>query len=303
MIYSPFGLFPFYGQILYNKYRLDWDGEIMEIYALIGSSGTGKSHRALVVAHDYGIDTIIDDGLLIQNSKILAGTSAKKEPSKIMAVRRAVFLDATHANEVASALKHAKPNKVLILGTSVNMIEKIIDALRLPPITKIIRIEEIATKEEIAKAQELRTKEGKHVIPLPTIEVKPHFSGYLVDPLDIFFKKQPRTPVRKLGEKSIVRPAFSYFGKLLISDATIAEIASQVAKETPGISSTGQVSIKNANNKETGLTVVMDVTVKYGMAIWNVVVNVQHNVKQMVEFMTGLHVKEVNVEVKRLSVE
>lgn len=275
----------------------------MEIYALIGPSGTGKSHRALIVAHDHGIGTIIDDGLLIQNNKILAGSSAKKEPSKIMAVRRAIFMDVNHIKEVASAIEANKPNKILILGTSVNMVEKIIEALKLPPITKIIRIEDIATKAEMAKAQELRTKEGKHVIPLPTIEVKPHFSGYLVDPLDIFFKKQPRTPVRKLGEKSIVRPAFSYFGKLFISDAAIAEIASQVAKETPGITSTGQVNIRNTNNKEMGLSIVMDLTVKYGTAIWTVVVNVQHNVKQMVEFMTGLNVKEVNVEVKRLSID
>jgi len=275
----------------------------MEVYALVGASGTGKSHRALVVAHEYGIGTIIDDGLLIQANKIVAGSSAKKEPSKIMAVRRAIFMDSKHANEVATAIELKKPNKILILGTSVNMIEKIIEALRLPPVSKIIHIEEIATKAEIAKAKELRTKEGKHVIPLPTIEVRQQFPGFLVDPLDIFFKKQPRMPIRKLGEKSIVRPAFSYFGKLFISDATIAAIASMVARETPGITSTGQISIKNANDKETGLTVVMDVSVKYGLSIWTVVINVQHNVKQKVEFMTGLNVKEVNVEVKRLSLD
>lgn len=275
----------------------------MEIYALVGPSGTGKSHRALLVAHDYGIDTIIDDGLLIKDNKILAGTSAKKEPSKIMAVRRAIFMDRQHADDVASAIKEVKPEKILILGTSENMIEKIVEALYLPPIHKVIRIEEIASKAEIAKAKELRTKEGKHVIPLPTIEVKPHFSGYLVDPLEIFFKKQSKTPHRKLGEKSIVRPAFSYFGKLFISDATIAEIVSEVAKETQGITATGQISIKDIGNREAGITVIMDVTVKYGMAIWDVVVNVQHRIKEMVEYMTGLHVKEVNVEVKRLSMD
>ena len=275
----------------------------MEVYALVGPSGTGKSHRALLVAHDYNIDTIIDDGLLIKDSKILAGTSAKKEPSKIMAVRRAIFMDQQHAKEVKEAIEQAKPGKILILGTSKNMIEKIIEALHLPAIHKVIRIEEIASKAEIEKAKELRTKEGKHVIPLPTIEVKPHFSGYLVDPLEIFFKKQPKTPHRKLGEKSIVRPAFSYFGKLFISDATIAEIVTQVGKKTPGISTTGQISLKDTNNREAGLTIIVDVTVKYGAAIWDATVNMQHAVKEMVEYMTGLNVKAVNVAVKRLSVE
>lgn len=275
----------------------------MEVYALVGASGTGKSHRALLVAHDFGINTIIDDGLLIKDHKIVAGSSAKREPSKIKAVRRAIFMEQQHAATVAAAVKQVNPKKILILGTSENMIHKIIEALQLPPIHKIIRIEEIASAAEIAKAQELRTKEGKHVIPLPTIEVKPHFSGYLVDPLEIFFKKQPKTPHRKLGEKSIVRPAFSYFGKLFISDATIADIAAHVAQNIPGISATGQVLIKNSNNREAGLTVIMDVTLKYGLTIWDVVVNVQHNVKEMVEFMTGLNVKEVNVEVKKLSVD
>ena len=35
----------------------------MEVLALVGPSGTGKSHRALVVAHDYNVDAIIDDGI------------------------------------------------------------------------------------------------------------------------------------------------------------------------------------------------------------------------------------------------
>ena len=33
----------------------------MEVVAFVGSSGTGKSHRALVVAHENNIECIIDD--------------------------------------------------------------------------------------------------------------------------------------------------------------------------------------------------------------------------------------------------
>ena len=35
----------------------------MEVIAFVGSSGTGKSHRALVVAHENNIECIIDDGI------------------------------------------------------------------------------------------------------------------------------------------------------------------------------------------------------------------------------------------------
>ena len=59
----------------------------MDVIALVGPSGTGKSHRALIVAHKYDADVIIDDGILIKEGKILAGRSAKHEKSRIMAVR------------------------------------------------------------------------------------------------------------------------------------------------------------------------------------------------------------------------
>lgn len=41
----------------------------MEVYALIGASGTGKSHNANAVLEQYHIDMIIDDGLLIKDGK------------------------------------------------------------------------------------------------------------------------------------------------------------------------------------------------------------------------------------------
>lgn len=277
---------------------------MMEVIALVGPSGTGKSHRALIVAHEHNIDSIIDDGILIKDSKIIAGHSAKKEPSKIQAVRRAIFMESQHAEEVRQAIEIVKPNRILVLGTSDNMVEKIVAALHLPPISKIIRIEDIATKDEIAKARESRLKEGKHIIPVPTIELKPHFSGYLIDPLEIFFKK-PQTKRRKLGEKSIVRPTFSYYGKLLISDAAIAAIVDYVATSELDITRTSQIKIKNfqEQDKEKGISITLDVTIRYGNSIWDIVRQAQAKVKTMVEQMTGLAVREVNIAVKSLSID
>lgn len=274
----------------------------MKVIALVGPSGTGKSHRALIVAHEHNTDTIIDDGLLIKDSKIIAGHSAKKEASKIQAVRRAIFMDPAHAAEVREGIAQSQPGGILVLGTSVNMVQKIVEALQLPPIEKFINIEEIASKAEIAKARQSRIKEGKHIIPVPTIELKPHFSGYLIDPLEIFFKK-PQTKRRRLGEKSIVRPTFSYYGKLYISDSTISAIVDHVATSDLSITRTGQVTIRNSNDRETGITISLDVTIKYGLPLWDVLHQAQHRIKNMVEYMTGMTVKDVNIEVKRLSID
>ena len=55
----------------------------MKVYAFVGPSGTGKSYRAQMVASANDIHYIIDDGLLINENEVLAGTSAKKAPTKI----------------------------------------------------------------------------------------------------------------------------------------------------------------------------------------------------------------------------
>lgn len=275
----------------------------MDVIALVGPSGTGKSHRALIVAHEHAADAIIDDGILIKDSKIIAGYSAKKEPSKIKAVRRAIFMEEEHAAQVREAIERVQPERILVLGTSDNMVQKITDALALPPISKFIRIDEIATKAEIAKARESRLKEGKHIIPVPTIEVKPHFSGYMIDPLEIFFKKPQAKRRNKLGEKSIVRPTFSYYGKLLISDAAIAAIVDFVATNDEFIRKTAQIQVKNSQDKEKGISISLDVTVKYGSVLREVLYDAQCRIKNMVEFMTGLLVREVNIAVKRLSID
>jgi hypothetical protein len=110
----------------------------MEVYALIGAAGTGKSHRASLVAAAYGISHIIDDGLLVVGARIVAGLSAKKEDSKMAAVRRAIFAERAHADDVRAALAADRPERVLILGTSRHMIELITDALDLPRPDKYI---------------------------------------------------------------------------------------------------------------------------------------------------------------------
>ena len=224
----------------------------MDVIALVGPSGTGKSHHALIVAHKHKADAIIDDGILIKDGKILGGHSAKKEKSKIMAVRRAIFVLPGHAEEVRAAIQQAKPHRIMILGTSENMVQKIAKALQLPSIAKIIHIEDVATKQEMEKAQFYRLKQGKHIIPVPTIELKPHFSGYLVDPLQTLFKRSPKRR-RRLGEKSIVRPVFSYYGKLSFSDRVIASLVRYAVKGMKKVRITG-VSSEKSESQMNGLT-------------------------------------------------
>ena len=64
----------------------------VKVYAFVGPSGTGKSYRAQMVAGEYDIHYIIDDGLFIKDNEVIAGNSAKKAPTKIETVKHALFL-------------------------------------------------------------------------------------------------------------------------------------------------------------------------------------------------------------------
>lgn len=273
----------------------------MDVIALVGPSGTGKSHRALMVARQNNADAIIDDGILIKNNKIIAGHSAKREVSKIMAIRRAVFVVPGHAEEVKNAIKAVKPERILILGTSENMVHRIAKTLELPPISRIINIADIATKAEMAKAQFYRNKEGKHIIPVPTIELKPHFSGYLVDPIQSFFKKSS-TKRRRLGEKSIVRPVFSYYGRLIIEDSTILEIIKYIGKDTSLDFKPSHIHIDHiwAEGEDKGIKLSFQVILKYGNHIPTLIRSIQKKIKEVVEYMTGMIVHDINIVVKGL---
>ena len=87
------------------------------VVAFIGQSGTGKSTRAIKVAGENEIYYIIDDGLLINGSRIVAGTSAKKAPTKIESVRQAIFVDPTRSEVMRRALVENMPKALMILGT------------------------------------------------------------------------------------------------------------------------------------------------------------------------------------------
>ncbi|NPV27525.1 MAG: Asp23/Gls24 family envelope stress response protein [Firmicutes bacterium] len=263
----------------------------MEVIAFVGPTGTGKSHRALNVVHDHQIDALIDDGLLIKDGRILAGYSAKREVNKIKAVKRALFMDTAHATEVKAAIEQVKPTKLLIIGTSTNMVKRITQALALPDPTSVLRISDVATPQEIEQARRVRQQEKKHVIPVPTVEVKKQFSGYLVEAMKIF-RFRPAAPPVKLGEQSIVRPVFSYLGKLIVSDSVVATLVKRVALDEPRIPEVKWVEI---SNQREGVIINLSVVVIYGDRFVDVLSRVQRRIVENVEYWTGINILQLNI--------
>ncbi len=263
------------------------------VYAFVGPSGTGKSYRAQLVASENNIHYIIDDGLLIHDNDVIAGSSAKKAPTKIETVKKAIFIEKEDRKNMREALKKVKPDAILLLGTSDGMVEKIAENLGLPKPEKTIYINEVATETEMETARRIRTTEGKHVIPVPTFEIKRDFAGYILDPLQIFKYRRNEEPY--ISEKSIIRPTFSYLGKFTISDTVFRQITEYVAKKTEGIHRVSRVRVENS----VGATnLYVEVYVIFGYNIVSVLRDFKQKVKKEIERLTTMNVQEVSVVAK-----
>lgn len=271
--------------------------ENIEVYAFVGPSGTGKSYRAQMVAGAYNIKFIIDDGLLVKENAIVAGQSAKKAPTKIETIKKALFNDANQKAEMQEAIIKLNPKSILILGTSDKMVKTIAENLGLPPIKKTIYITDVATEEEIENARRIRTTEGKHVIPVPTFELKKDFSGYLLDPLQIF-KSQGLNGNPYIAEKSIIRPTFNYIGNFTISDNVFKQIIEVQAKDIKSISKIIRIRV---NKSEEGPNVYIEVEIVYGFNIIAELKKFKEKCIKDIERQTRMNVTEFKIVAKKIS--
>lgn len=280
----------------------------MTVFALVGESGTGKSFRAKLIAQENGIEAIIDDGLLIQNDKIIAGRTAKHEKTYMGAVRIALFDDKQHRDQVAKALQTNRIKKLLIIGTSEKMAQKITSRLQIPLPSKIIKIEDIATREELEKAIRSRQIEGKHVIPVPAIEVKKSYSQIFYDSmkeiagkssanfkiLNLFGKKKQSTL-----EKSIVTPEFSKKGRIEISEAALSQMAMHCVSEFSKDIRIKKLSIKTNSR---GYKLIITVDVPFGRQLTGEIHRLQQYVIENIEKYTGILIEEVSIIIDKITV-
>lgn len=275
-----------------------FDTHKMKVYAFVGPSGTGKSYRAQMVANERGINYIIDDGLLISGNEVLAGISAKKAPTKIETVRNALFQNEQRKKEVQTVIKKKKPESILILGTSDEMVRRIAENLGFPPISDTIYITDVATEEEMATARNVRVTQGKHVIPVPTFAIKKDFSGYLLDPLQIF-KSTGKGKAPYVSEKSIIRPTFSYMGNFTISDVVFRQILEYLACQTPAIYKVLKTRVENYGE---GAKLYMEVTIIYGYNVIEGLKEFKEKSRKEIEKLTAMNVVELDVVAKNIYV-
>jgi adenylate kinase family enzyme len=272
-----------------------------KVFALVGESGTGKSFRSKLVAQKYGIELIIDDGLLIRDNRIIAGHSAKKERTFLAAVKVALFDEKSHRDEVARRLQNENFKRILLLGTSEKMVHKIAARLQLPPPKKIIKIEDIASQEEIDKAIRTRRIEGKHVIPVPSIEIKRNYPGIFYDAIRIFKRRMSPAgigPVPTMHEKSVVRPEYSKRGRVSISEAALSQMVIHCVDEYNKSIKIKKLLVKEA---DMGYRLVITIDVPYGTQLGGNIHELQQYIIDNIERYTGILIEEVNIIIDKIT--
>lgn len=267
----------------------------MKIYALIGKSGTGKSFQAPNLAEKYKIESIIDDGLFIMKGSVLAGTSAKRQSTKIRAIKTALFNEDDHRDKVKAAINIAAPNSILIVGTSDRMIDQIVERLDLGEPDERIYIEEITSDAERQEADKQRNELGKHIIPAPTMQVKKDFSGYFLHPIKAI--RDINIGRSDSSERSVVRPTYSYLGGYTISDTAINDIIIGIGNRTTGVSYIDDIYVKN---RKEGVTLEVSLILDSVPLILTAAREFQMQVAKKIEEMTALNIIGVNVFIKGL---
>lgn len=293
----------------------------MKVYTLVGKSGTGKSYQALSLCKDLNIEAIIDDGLFIFHSQVVAGISAKRQNTTIGAIKTALFRLDQHRDAVLSAIKRVNPESILIIGTSDRMVERIISRLNLPePFPENqIKIEDLTTEEERELAARQRHAFGKHVIPVPTLQLKRDFAGYFMNPLQVFRDlqenigqisgitgaRQPQLASEKARKKkdkrtirrdlTVVRPTYSYVGDFFISDKVVTDIARCVGRSTLGVKGIVRVY---GNTSIDAMRINVAVLLDKNVDPFETAEIYQKKLFEMIEQMTAFNIEYIKIDVR-----
>ena len=266
----------------------------IEVTAFIGPAGTGKSHRATMVARQNGIDVIIDDGLVISRGRILAGRSAKSEINRLRAIKRAIFEYPEHRDEVANYLTKNQPSKIMILATSEGMAEKITARLGLNSPSKIIKISDVSSPEEIEAALRERKEKKQHVVPAAKAQIQQNFAGKLVSQIRGFFKGRDKEESRN----TIVKPLFSFNGKVTIGTEALLEMCRKLLELRDHVRKIRSLDIETDEDR-ISLNVEIDLNLS-GRSALSIAKTLQRKLRMGLSYFTGMEIRQVNIRVNEI---
>lgn len=263
--------------------------------ALVGASGTGKSFRARLVAERDGADLIVDDGLLIQGDAILTGHWAKKERTVLAATRRALFEAPGQASEAREALRTARFRRVLIVGTSRRMVERIAERLDLPRPSTVHTIEDVASRHERETARAGRRHTGAHAAPLPLVSVRRGFFASLGTHIGEALRPPVRSGTDDRTVRNIAAPGRASPNGVAISTVALRQMVRHCVAEHDPRLAVRQVRIRSRAGM---YQLEVGIRVPHGTATSGDLHRLREYILHSLERHAGILVREVQVVVQ-----
>ncbi|SEM19421.1 hypothetical protein SAMN05192533_101368 [Mesobacillus persicus] len=268
----------------------------MKVFALVGKSGTGKSTSILQYCYENRIPAFIDDGLLIVNGKRSAGTSAKYENNYIRAIKRATFHFDDHRLEVINEIQRLPIKHLLIVGTSIKMVDQIASRLDLGNVDKYIDVTEVRSSQEIKMALFVRKTQERHVIPIPYIQIEANrFKKLMKKGKKIFSKHQTY-----IGENTIIQPNFTK-GTISIDENVMKDIISYTCRE---IARVGKAkNIRYYFDPSPRLSLQVDFICSMNQNIVNLIEEVQAKIAETILSILEIELVSIDVTITNLKFE
>jgi uncharacterized alkaline shock family protein YloU len=133
------------------------------------------------------------------------------------------------------------------------------------------------------------------------MELKPHFQGYLLDPIRSFFYGRNGKKISPF-ERSVVRPVFSYYGKLTFSNDVLEALVRHALAKNDGVTKINRLRVAiNYNSTRNGLAIILSLTIAYGQNIKKLMSRIRRDIQQEVEYTTGMSVEILKITVRSIS--
>ena len=220
------------------------------------------------------------------------------EKAFLAAIKTAMFHDRELMMDVRRALANEKFRKILVIGTSVEMVLKIVRRLGLRRPSRVIRIEDIANRGEIEAAAKAREVGGRHTIPVPTVEVGRSDSRIIVDAVQVALRTGLGLRPRRGYEKTIVRPPYIAAGRVRISRTAIRQMVQHCIAEYDNTVEVRRITVSNDRD---GLGLELDVSIPYGTPVAGNLHELRAYIKKNIERFTGIFLHHVSITVAQIT--
>ena len=161
----------------------------------------------------------------------------------------------------------------------------------LPTPELFIDITEVASPEDIINARRERHEKGQHVVPVSRTQLRKNFAGKLVVHLRGLFKSQDKED----GERTIVRPPFSFFGALTIDSSAIEDMVRHVISLSPQVKKVEEIKVGSSDDV---ISLGITVNVAPGKLNFRQLGKMeQKRVASAVRFFTGLDIGKIDIRI------